>query len=73
MRGADVTPREVSRTLAGTRGWRGKPPRGRATCRSVDQLIQHEEGNPQRLAGRTRTATEPVSYTHLTLPTICSV
>ena len=44
---------------------------GLDTASIVEQFMQLEAASQNRL--KTRLSTETVSYTHLTLPTICSV
>eukprot|EP00969_Alexandrium_andersonii_P258734 11440051-Alexandrium_andersonii.AAC.1 len=44
-----------------------------ARARREDQLQQNEVAAAERAAERAARGEEAVSYTHLTLPTICSV
>eukprot|EP00975_Prorocentrum_lima_P002081 451420-Prorocentrum_lima.AAC.1 len=47
-----------------------------STCRGADQTLRSQPRRAalgERADGRCQSAPHPVSYTHLTLPTICSV
>eukprot|EP00975_Prorocentrum_lima_P056095 11761171-Prorocentrum_lima.AAC.1 len=50
--------------------------RDRGFGRPTFLWVEYKSGSgqgPGRVAGSARTVSQPVSYTHLTLPTICSV
>ena len=65
---AVMFPSGVMAQQATLRAWCDRAGSRRVALPDLSHLVHHEQDGPRRVLGL-----EPVSYTHLTLPTICSV